>query len=276
MSNILTAEGVTYAYTLDKGLFTLALKGVDIKVKEGEFVALVGHNGSGKSTFAKLINGLSLPKEGNVYIYDMNTADEEKLYDIRRTAGMVFQNPDNQLVATVVDEDVAFGPENIGVPQPEIEERVKMALETVNMTEFAKRAPHMLSGGQKQRVAIAGALALYPKLIVFDEATAMLDPKGRQEVMQTIKKLNKNGMAIIFITHFMEEAALADRIVVMADGVVIKEGAPKDVLSDIETLKKAALLPPFAAKMAHDLKLAGINVSGSIITTEELVDVLCQ
>ena len=276
MSNILTAENVTFAYSIDEGMFTLALKGVDLEVKEGEFVALVGHNGSGKSTFAKLINGLSLPKEGNVYIYDMNTADEDKLYEIRKTAGMVFQNPDNQLVATVVDEDVAFGPENIGVPQAEIVERVNMALETVNMTEFAKRAPHMLSGGQKQRVAIAGALALYPKLLVFDEATAMLDPKGRKEVMDTIKKLNANGMTVIFITHFMEEAALADRIVVMAEGKVIKQGTPKEVLADIETLNKASLLPPFAAKMACELNQAGINVNCGCITTEELVDELCR
>ncbi len=275
-NNILTAEGVTYAYAQDEGLYTLALKGVDITVKEGEFVALVGHNGSGKSTFAKLINGLSLPKEGKVYIYDMDTADEDKLYDIRRTAGMVFQNPDNQLVATVVDEDVAFGPENIGVPHDEIVERVNEALETVHMTEFAKRAPHMLSGGQKQRVAIAGALALKPGLIVFDEATAMLDPKGRAEVMQTIQKLNESGMTIIFITHFMEEAALADRVFVMADGFIIKQGTPEEVLSDIPTLKKASLLPPFAAELADELKSAGMDLKDNIITTEELVEELCR
>ena len=189
---------------------------------------------------------------------------------------MVFQNPDNQLVATVVDEDVAFGPENIGVPHDEIVERVNEALETVHMTEFAKRAPHMLSGGQKQRVAIAGALALKPGLIVFDEATAMLDPKGRAEVMQTIQKLNESGMTIIFITHFMEEAALADRVFVMADGFIIKQGTPEEVLSDIPTLKKASLLPPFAAELADELKSAGMDLKDNIITTEELVEELCR
>lgn len=272
----MTASGVTYVYAQDEGMFTAALDGIDLTVREGEFVALVGHNGSGKSTFAKLINGLSLPREGKVFIYDMDTSDDEKLYDIRRTAGMVFQNPDNQLVATVVDEDVAFGPENIGVPHDEIVERVNYALETVHMTEFAKRAPHMLSGGQKQRVAIAGTLALKPKLIVFDEATAMLDPKGRAEVMDTIVKLNESGMTIIFITHFMEEAALADRIVVMAGGKIIKQGEPEEVLSDIETLKKASLMPPFAADTADALRRAGVSVRDNIITTEELVEELCR
>ncbi len=276
MKDILTAEGVTFAYEQDEGLFSVALNGVNISVKEGEFVALVGHNGSGKSTFAKLINGLLLPKGGKVLIYDMDTADEDKLYDIRRTAGMVFQNPDNQLVATVVDEDVAFGPENIGVPHDEIVARVDEALETVRMTEYKKRSPHMLSGGQKQRVAIAGALALKPQLIVFDEATAMLDPKGRAEVMDTIKKLNALGMTIIFITHFMEEAALADRIVVMADGEIISQGAPDEVLADVDTLKRASLLPPFAAELADDLRAAGIELKDNIITVEELVDELCR
>ncbi len=273
---LLCAENVTYAYVSDEAELSFALNGVSVSINEGEFVAIVGHNGSGKSTFARLMNGLLLPANGRILVYGMDTADEDKLYEIRRTAGMVFQNPDNQLVATVVDEDVAFGPENIGVPQPEIVERVNAALAAVKMENYAKRAPHMLSGGQKQRVAIAGALALHPAMIVFDEATAMLDPKGRQEVMDIIERLNGEGMTIVFITHFMEEAARADRIIVMSDGLIIKDAAPHDVLADADTLKSAGLTMPFAAHMADELANAGLPVKRGAITTEELLEEICR
>ena len=276
MREILRAENVYFSYKKEDGSTEEALKNICLRVAEGELVAIVGHNGSGKSTLAKLINGLNVPDSGNVFIYDMDTADEDNLLNIRETVGMVFQNPDNQLVATVVDEDVAFGPENLGVPQPEIVERVQEALAAVGMTEFAKRAPHMLSGGQKQRVAIAGALAIHPKMIVFDEATAMLDPKGRAEVVQTMRQLNAQGMTILFITHFMEEVACADRVIVMSDGVIIKEGTPKEILSDVETLDAAYLLPPFPVSMANALRKEGVMLAKDAITTEELVEEICR
>jgi len=273
---ILRAENIRFAYAADENTWELALKGVSLTVKNGEFVVVVGHNGSGKSTFARLVNALSIPESGKMLINGMDTADEKNLLDIRKTAGIVFQNPDNQIVATVVEEDVAFGPENLGIPREEIVERVDEALRIVDMTEFRMRAPHMLSGGQKQRVAIAGALAIRPQLLVFDEATAMLDPKGRAEVLATMKQLNEQGMTIIFITHFMEEAAEADRIVVLSSGEVIKEGTPEEVLTDMETLGRAELLPPFAAEMAHELTKQGIDLPDGIITTERLVEALCR
>ncbi len=276
MENIVEANQVKYAYASEEGAFDFALNGVNVAVAPGEFVVIVGHNGSGKSTFAKLINALNLPTSGKVYVNGMDTADESKLFDIRKNAGMVFQNPDNQLVATVVDEDVAFGPENLGVPQPEIVERVEEALTAVGMLKYKKRAPHMLSGGQKQRVAIAGALAMQPRLIVLDEATAMLDPRGRREVLGIVQKLNREmGITILFITHFMEEAVEADRVIVLSDGLVIAEGKPRDVFYDLGTLRQAGLLPPFAAAMASDLTAAGIKLEKQCITTEELVEELC-
>ena len=273
---ILRAEDIRFAYAADEKTWELALKGVSVTVNNGEFVVIVGHNGSGKSTFARLVNALNVPESGKMLINGMDTADEANLLEIRKTAGIVFQNPDNQIVATVVEEDVAFGPENLGIPREEIVERVDEALKLVDMTEFRMRAPHMLSGGQKQRVAIAGALAIRPQLLVFDEATAMLDPKGRAEVLRTMKQLNEQGMTILFITHFMEEAAEADRIVVLAGGEIIKEGTPEEILTDMETLKKAELLPSFAAEMAHELRQQGIDLPEGVITTERLVDALCR
>ena len=273
---ILRAEDIKYAYAAEENAWNFALDGVSLTVNSGEFVVIVGHNGSGKSTFAKLVNALNIPQSGRVLVNGMDTADENNLLEIRKTAGIVFQNPDNQIVATVVDEDVAFGPENLGIPHDEIVERVENALKDVDMLDFAKRAPHMLSGGQKQRVAIAGALAIRPQLLVFDEATAMLDPKGRAEVLETMHRLNRQGMTILFITHFMEEAAGADRVVVLSGGEVIKEGTPEEVLTDMDTLNHAELMPPFAAEMAAELKLCGMELPAGIITTEELVEALCR
>ena len=273
---ILRAEDIKYAYAAEENAWNFALEGVSLTVNSGEFVVIVGHNGSGKSTFAKLVNALNIPQSGRVIVNGMDTADENNLLEIRKTAGIVFQNPDNQIVATVVDEDVAFGPENLGIPHEEIVERVETALQDVDMLEFAKRAPHMLSGGQKQRVAIAGALAIRPRLLVFDEATAMLDPKGRAEVLETMHRLNRQGMTILFITHFMEEAAGADRVVVLAGGEVIKEGTPQEVLTDMDVLHQAELMPPFAAEMAEELKREGISLPDGIIATEELVEALCR
>lgn len=277
MAGIVKAEEVKFAYTSEEGTYNFALNGISLEVREGEFLAILGHNGSGKSTFAKVINALNIPTDGVMLVSGMDTREEDKLFDIRRTAGMVFQNPDNQLVATVVEEDVAFGPENLGVPPPEIVERVQRSLQAVNMEEFRKRAPHMLSGGQKQRVAIAGVLAMEPKVIVFDEATAMLDPQGREEIMEIILRLNRErGMTIVLITHFMEEAVEADRAVIMAGGYIIAEGEPRKILYEKEILAKAKLLPPFAAQMCGELKEAGLDLQENCTTIDELVDELCR
>jgi len=269
------AKNLTYAYTVDEDM-RIALGGVTLDVKKGEFVAVLGHNGSGKSTFAKNVNALLVPQQGDMLVMGMNTKDEEKTWDIRRTAGMVFQNPDNQIVSTIVEEDVAFGPENLGVPREEIIERVEESLRSVEMWGYEKRAPHMLSGGQKQRVAIAGVLAMYPDIIVFDEPTAMLDPLGRDEVMKAIRTLNKkHGKTIVLITHYMEEAADADRVFVMSKGKVIDEGAPREVFFHTDKIEEAGLMPPFAAQVAEKLRKQGVEIDRSI-TTEELVEALCR
>ncbi len=277
MSGIIKSDNITFEYSAEEeAVVNAALKGVDIEVNEGEFVCILGHNGSGKSTFAKLVNALLLPKSGKLTVDGMDTADDDKLFKIRKTAGMVFQNPDNQLVATVVEEDVAFGPENLGIPREEIIKRVNEALKSVRMEKYAKRQPHMLSGGQKQRIAMAGVLAIHPKVIIFDEATAMLDPQGRQEVLGVMHKLNKEGMTIVFITHYMEETVDADRIIVLKDGEVIANGAPIDIMYDENTLKKAGLSTTFAAQMCMDLRRRGVNIEKNILTIEELAEVLCR
>lgn len=273
MSNIIETQNIKYAYEGEE--ISFALNGVSISVKKGEFVGILGHNGSGKSTFAKHINALIVPNEGTVTVAGMDTRDEMNRFNIRKTAGMVFQNPDNQLVSTVVEEDVAFGPENLGIPQTEIIERVETALETVGMSEYAKRPPHMLSGGQKQRIAIAGVLALRPDIIVFDEPTAMLDPAGRQEVMDTIYQLNKEGKTILFITHYMEEVEQADRIIVLVGGQVAAEGTPAEVFARRDVLEEAGLLPPFAAQLYDELKDSA-DFDKCPSTTLEMVDKLCQ
>lgn len=269
--DIIKASGVKYSYVGEEKI-TFALTGVTMSVVKGEFVAIIGHNGGGKSTFAKHINALFLPEEGSVVVDGMHTDDESNVWEIRRRAGMVFQNPDNQMVATIVEEDVAFGPENIGVPPAEIRQRVDEALEIVDMSEYKTRAPHMLSGGQKQRVAIAGVLAMKPKIIVFDEPTAMLDPEGRGEVMDTAKMLNKQGKTIVFITHYMEEALEADRVFVMTGGQILASGTPREIFDDQNILKEAGLAPPPHIELYHRLKNDGYDVGRCPMTIDELVD----
>ena len=273
----LRMEDVSYRYEPDA---RPAVGHVTLEVERGSFVAVLGHNGSGKSTLAKLMNALFLPTEGRVLVCGMDTLTEEKVWNIRRHAGMVFQNPDNQIVANVVREDVAFGLENLGVPQDEMVRRVEAALSAVRMSEFAETAPHMLSGGQKQRVAIAGALAMEPELIIMDEATAMLDPSGRAEVLATVRKLNREkGMTVVWITHFMEEAAVADRLVVMNDGSVAMEGTPRQVFSRVEEIKALGLDVPPMAELAQTLRERGLPLPEGILTVSDMVkelkNVLC-
>lgn len=278
--NMIKFQDVTYKYTSiedEKEIERYAIKGIDLEVKKGEFLVVLGHNGSGKSTLAKHINALVQPSSGTVIVNGLDTSNPNNVWDIRSKAGMVFQNPDNQLVATIVEEDVAFGPENLGVEPKEIRRRVDESLEKVGMSEYKRHAPHLLSGGQKQRVAIAGVLAMQPDCIVFDEPTAMLDPSGRQDVMNSILDLNKNhGITIILITHYMDEAALGDRIVVVDDGKVIMQGTPKKVFSQVETMKKIGLDVPQVTELAYELEKEGIDISLEILNIDEMVDALCQ
>lgn len=249
------------------------LKDVSLDIKKGEFLAVLGHNGSGKSTLAKHLNAILVPDKGSVLIDGLLTSDESLLYKIRQRVGMVFQNPDNQLVATIVEEDVAFAPENLGVNPQEIRERVDYALDVVNMSQYKEHAPHMLSGGQKQRIAIAGVLAMKPDVLVMDEPTAMLDPEGRREILETVKKLNRDeGMTVVMITHFMEEAAQADRVVVIDHGKIIMQGMPKEVFSRVEELKKIGLDVPQATELAYLLKKSGFDFDADILTADECVD----
>ncbi len=273
-NDIIKIENVSFKYSEDDN--NLALKEVSLNIKEGEFVAILGHNGSGKSTLAKLVNSLLLPTEGKIYVKEMDTSDDEKLWEIRQSAGMVFQNPDNQLVATIVEEDVAFGPENQGVDPKEIRQRVDESLKAVGMYEYRKRPPHLLSGGQKQRIAIAGILALNSECIILDEPTAMLDPSGRKEVMDTIKLLNKQGKTILLITHYMDEAVEADRVVIMDNGQIKMQGTPKEVFRNVTEIKRYGLDVPQVTELSQALALEGINVSGDIIRIKELVNELCQ
>lgn len=250
-----------------------ALRGVSLDIEEGSFVAILGHNGSGKSTFAKLMNGILLPSDGTVYISNMRTSDEDHLWDVRKTAGMVFQNPDNQIIGNVVEEDVGFGPENMGVPTEEIWERVDRSLEAVGMTAYRLQSPNKLSGGQKQRVAIAGVMAMKPRCIVLDEPTAMLDPNGRREVIKTVQELNRQeGITVLLITHYMEEVIGADRVVVMDEGQVVMDGTPKDVFSRVKELKSYCLDVPQVTELAYELKAAGMELPDGILTINELVD----
>lgn len=250
------------------------LKGINLKIREGELISILGKNGSGKSTLAKLLNAQILPNEGHVIINGLDTKSTD-IWDIRNKVGMVFQNPDNQIVATVVEEDVAFGPENLGIPNPELRQRVDNALETVGMLSFSKHAPHMLSGGQKQRVAIAGVLAMNPDIIVFDEPTAMLDPNGRKEVISHAIKLNKEDKkTIINITHFMNEAVLSDRVIVMNEGEIVLDGTPREVFSRVDLIKKYGLDVPQVTELAFLLKANGIDIKDNILSIEELVEAL--
>ncbi len=274
MENIIKIENVKYKY--DKEDSTYAVDGVNLDIRKGEFTAIIGHNGSGKSTLAKLINSLLLPVEGKIYVKGMDTSDDSKLWDIRQTAGMVFQNPDNQLVATIVEEDIAFGPENQGVDPEEIRRRVDDALNAVGMYEFRKRPPHMLSGGQKQRIAIAGILALNSDCIILDEPTAMLDPSGRKEVMETLGKLKEQGKTILLITHYMDEAVQADRVVIMDKGNIKLDGTPKEVFRNIDEIKRFGLDVPQVTELAQALAKEGLNIPYDTIDVKELVDALCQ
>ena len=254
-----------------------ALINVNIEINKGDFVAVLGHNGSGKSTFAKHINALVQPTGGTLWVDDMDTKNDELVWEIRQTAGMVFQNPDNQLVATVVEEDIAFGPENMGVEPKEIRKRVDEALATVRMSEYATHTPSKLSGGQKQRIAIAGVLAMKPKCIVLDEPTAMLDPVGRRDVMETIERLNREeGITMILITHYMDEAVRADKVFVIDDGDLVMQGTPKEIFSQVETLQKYGLDVPQVTEVAYLLRKEGVDLPADILTIEEMVGAICQ
>ena len=254
-----------------------AVDEVSLDVQPGQFIAILGHNGSGKSTLAKHLNAILLPTEGSVYVDGKDTRDEEKIKEIRQTAGMVFQNTDNQIIGTVVDEDVAFGPENMGVPSEEIEKRVEEGLKTVEMWEYRSHSPNKLSGGQKQRVAIAGVVAMHPKCIVLDEPTAMLDPVGRREVIRAARKLNKEEhVTIILITHYMEEVTFADQVIVMDQGKVLMQGTPKEVFSRVEELKEHRLDVPQVTMLAHELRKSGLNIPEGILTREELIGELVK
>lgn len=276
MSNMIEIKELVFEYNSNEGEKTTAVKNLSVNVKEGEFLVVIGHNGSGKSTLAKLINAILLPSGGKVYVNNMDTSNEEMIWNIRQNAGMVFQNPDNQIVATLVEEDVAFGPENLGIESQEIRKRVEEAMKSVGIYEFRRKPPHLLSGGQKQRVAIAGVLAMKPRCIIFDEPTAMLDPSGRKEVMDAIEKLNKEGITIIHITHFMEEAVNADRVIVMDDGKIALEGSPREVFSKVEKLKEIGLDVPQVTLLSHKLNKEGIEIPSDILTVDEMVSKLCQ
>ena len=266
----------TYPGTEDQ-VNTRALRGVDVTIERGSFVVILGHNGSGKSTLAKTFNAVLLPSGGKVYVEGMDTMDESLLLEIRRRVGMVFQNPDNQIVANVVEEDVAFAPENLGVPSAEIRKRVDDALEAVGMTQFVKHAPHLLSGGQKQRIAIAGVLAMKPECIVLDEATAMLDPIGRSEVISTIERLNRDeGITVVLITHHMNEAEHADRVIVMNDGLVVMDGKPREVFTRKKELEDIGLAVPDTVSLLFSLREAGMDVPVDAITVEECADVIAK
>ena len=275
MEPVIETQGLKHVYIDADNNQVTALDGIDLQIMPGEFVAVIGANGSGKSTLARHFNALLLPTEGRVKVHGLDTLDDNNLWRIRQDTGMVFQNPDNQIVAAIVEEDVAFGPENIGVPTEELKKRVEDALRAVDMLDYREHAPHLLSGGQKQRVAIAGTLALGSNCIVLDEPTAMLDPKGRKEILNTMRKLNREKrITVVYITHFMTEALLADRVIVMSKGKVEFQGTPKEVFSRVDELEKLGLEAPLAAKFAFELRKSGAKLPPGIITNEELAAAL--
>ena len=277
MENIIKIDNLYFQYPHGEDEEPkLAIKGVSLEIEEGSFTAIIGQNGSGKSTLAKNLNGLLLPSKGAVYVSGMDTRDEDKIWDIRQTAGMVFQNPDNQLVSAIVEDDVAFGPENIGIDPVEIRARVDEALDAVKMGKYKRKAPHLLSGGQKQRIAIAGVVAIRPRCIIFDEPTAMLDPRGRKDIMEIIEKLHREGITVILITHFMDEAVKADRVVIMNKGEILLDGTPEHVFSQDELIRSARLDVPMAAELAIYLRENGIDVPPEVVTAERLKEFVCQ
>ena len=278
MSTMLQTEHLSFTYPAEEGqTSTVALEDVSLSIERGSFVVVLGHNGSGKSTLAKHMNAVLLPSGGTVYVEGMDTRDEALLLEIRRRVGMVFQNPDNQIVANVVEEDVAFGPENLGVPSEEIRRRVDDALAAVGMAEFTRHAPHLLSGGQKQRVAIAGVIAMAPECIVLDEATAMLDPAGRREVLSAIRALNQErGITVVLITHHMDEAMDADRLIVMNDGKLVIDGAPAEVFTQVEALRAMGLAAPDTVELLYGLRQGGMDVPLDALTVDECADAICK
>lgn len=277
MEQMIRIENLTFEYMAGEDEAPVrAIDDVSLNVEKGSFVAIIGRNGSGKSTLAKNLNGLLLPSGGTVYVKNWDTRDEAHIWDIRQSAGMVFQNPDNQLVSSIVEDDVAFGPENLGVEPEEIRRRVDKALESVNMGRYKKKAPHNLSGGQKQRIAIAGVVAMKPECIIFDEPTAMLDPRGRSEIMEIIRELHDEGITVILITHFMEEAVQADRIVIMDNSRILLDGTPAEIFSQEEMLREVNLEVPMAVELAGKLRKRGVKIPYDVITSEGLVEFLCQ
>ncbi|MSB10081.1 energy-coupling factor transporter ATPase [Finegoldia sp. BIOML-A1] len=270
-TNIIEIKNLSFQY---EGSSKKVLKNLNIDIKEGEFICVLGHNGSGKSTLAKLINAQYIPTEGDILVGNMNTKDDDNLWNIREMCGMVFQNPDNQLVATIVEEDVAFGPENLGVPREELRKRVDECLELVGMSEYKRHSPALLSGGQKQRIAIAGILAMNPKCLLMDEPTAMLDPQGRKDILNTVLKLREMGKTIIHITHYMEECVNADRIIVINEGDVVLEGTPREVFSNVEQMKEIGLDVPEPTEISYLLNKSNINVRADVLTVDELVEAL--
>lgn len=280
MEKFIEAKNITFAYVNemeDPPIRTTVFKNLSLDINKGEFVAILGHNGSGKSTLAKCFNAINIPEEGDVFVNGMSIKDQSKILDIRQSVGMVFQNPDNQIVATVVEEDVAFALENMGVEPGEIRRRVDEALKTVGMYDYREHAPHKLSGGQKQRVAIAGILAMQPDCILLDEPTAMLDPKGRREVLKTVKELNENkGVTIVLITHYMDEAAQADRVVVMDSGKIVMDDKPKKIFSKVDEIKSLGLDVPQVTELVHSLNIDGFDLDSEIITEDECADALYE
>ena len=278
MKNIIKTEKLEFSYYGEDGKEARrVLDGLDVEIEQGTFVVIIGHNGSGKTTLAKHFNAIFLPMGGKVYVDDMDTSDENLVLEVRRRVGMVFQNPDNQIVATVVEEDVAFAPENLGYPSVEIRQRVDEALKIVSMYEYRKHAPHLLSGGQKQRIAIAGVLAMRPKCVVFDEPTAMLDPRGRESVVKIMHELKeKHGVTVVLITHHMDEAVSADRLIVLSDGEILKDGKPKEVFRDIEDLRKIGLEIPETARLIHELNEEGFNLPTDALTIDECAKAICE
>ncbi len=279
MNSIVEINNLIFSYSRESGdtndgcILHNAIDGVDLTIKKGSFIAIIGRNGSGKSTLAKNINALLLPSSGVVYVNGYDTRDQEHLWDIRQTAGMVFQNPDNQIVSSIVEEDVAFGPENLGISPSEIRKRVEDSLSAVNMGDYRKKPPHILSGGQKQRIAIAGVVAMKPECIIFDEPTAMLDPKGRGDI---IGELNKEGITVVLITHFMEEAAMAERVIIMDEGRIKLDGSPSSVFAKRDELKSMSLDVPFVVELAHRLRQKGVDIPENTVSREDLVEYVCR